>query len=347
MGEPCADETRASTRWGIVAARIIHNPRLTVCARMVYASMATRARVDGQVEVAQTTMARDLNMSRAWVNGGVKELEKMGLVRVERVFVEGLQRPSRYHLIDGLRKGAGPVVTPGAHDPEAGTVGEATSTAPEDDSGESGGWAGRRCQPVDGAPQHAERQRCQPADTSHDSRIQDSLPRVRERAGRSRDQAPPASPGISPDCISPDWRPSEDDLAWARTRMPDLDAVAYTEAFVMTCLAKGYRYADPGFGWRLWIADPKKPLPILASKPQTPMPGDTDHDGSSIRFQAPGHFPGGQRKSFRNGAEDQRKTFSGGSGTGQGPGDLRALNAGRAAACLGRILERRAVRPSA
>jgi hypothetical protein len=324
---------------------------------MVYTSMTTQALVDGRVEFAQETMARDLNRSRAWVNGGAKELERMGLIRVERVFVDGLQRPSRYLLIDGLRKSPGP---DGSADPEelvADPVGETTCTTHEKRSGEDESGDGHRCQhavsvadqPADGVPQSTDHLRCQRADTSHDSQIHISPSDGRERADRSLDKGSAAKPVDAP-AIDPDWRPVEEDLAWARARVPDLDTEAFTQSFVLTCLAKDYRYADPSFGWRLWIADPKKPLPTLAFKPQlkpqAPASGDCSHDRIDIEFQSSRDLPGGQRKIFRDHAESQRKTFSS-DRAGQGAGNLRALNAGRAAACLGRLLARRGVHPSA
>ena len=109
--------------------------------------MTTQALVDGRVEFAQETMARDLNRSRAWVNGGAKELERMGLIRVERVFVDGLQRPSRYTLIDGLRKSPSSDGDAEPDEPVADPVGETTSTTSKDRSKQSRCEAGHRRQP--------------------------------------------------------------------------------------------------------------------------------------------------------------------------------------------------------
>lgn len=330
MGEPCADGPVRSTRWGIVAFNVIHDKQLSVCARMVYTSMATRAARNGHLEVCQLTMARDIGRSRAWVNAGAQELEISGLVRVERRYVGRIQRSSRYVLIDGLRSA-------GERTADSESVGETTSVpagGPEDKGDDP---CGTMCKSADGAADQQATRR-QPTDTSHESQIHTSLPDGRERADRSMDQDSAANPVDAP-AIGPDWRPSEDDLAWARDRMPDLDTEAFTQAFVLTCLAKNYHYADPSFGWRLWIADPKKPLPTLRptpqSKHQTPAFGDSSRDRIDIEFQPSADLP-----------KDQRKIFSGGR-AGQGPGDLRALNAGRAAACLGRILERRAPGASA
>jgi hypothetical protein len=348
VGKPCAEGPVRSTRWGIVAFNVIHDRQLSVCARMVYTSMATRAARNGHLEVCQLTMARDIGRSRAWVNAGAQELEACGLVTVERRFVGRIQRSSRYVLIDGLR-------SVGVRTGDSGAVGESTSV-PAVEPGDHGDGPDkgeirrqpatiRDGQPADGKPHSTDRLHCQPADTSHESQIHISLSDGCERAGRSMDQGSAAPPVDAP-AIGPDWRPADDDLAWARARMPDLDTEAFTQAFVLTCLAKGYRYADPGFGWRLWIADPKKPLPTLGSKPQSnpqfntqfksqaPSSGDS-HDRIDIEFQASENTSGGRRKIFSGGW------------AGQGPGDIRALNAGRAAACLGRILERRAPGASA
>jgi hypothetical protein len=348
MGEPCADGSVRSTRWGIVAFNVIHDKQLSIGARMVYTSMATRAARNGQLQVCQLTMAKDIGRSRAWVNAGAQELEACGLIRVERRYVGRIQCSSRYVLLDGLRSA-------GAEATDSGSVGK-TTTAPAGELEDQGdGPDETMCQPAairDGQPtaraadQHAARRQLtaasrQRADTSHESQIHIPLPDGRVRANRSMDPGLAAHPVNAP-AIDPGWRPGEDDMAWARARMPDLDIAAYTENFVLTCLAKGYRYADPSFGWRLWIADPKKPLPTLAFKPQTPISGDSSHDRFDIKFQASGDFPSGQRKIFRNHAGGQRKNFNGESGSGQGSGDLRDLNASRAAACLGRLLERRA-----
>jgi hypothetical protein len=341
MGELCAHDSHASARWGIVSGQIIHNPRLSICARMVYTSMATQAEVHGHVEFAQETMARDLGRSRAWVNGGARELERAGLVRIERVFSDGLQRSNRYLLTDGMMKRPGPRIRlePVAATPEP--VGETTPETAEDRDGADGGETGQRRQHVAA--------RRQPADTSHESQIQDSLSQPRRRDFPSMDKSP-----IGAFAIDPDWRPDDDDLAWAKSRVPDLDTDAFTEAFVLTCVAKNFRYANPGAGWRLWIADPKSPLPLLKPAARQMPLGEFDHasrpssdqtgpafrgnmhaDSGDISGRNPGH-----RRTFRRDGGAGRKTFSGSQAG--GAFDLAAANASRAHACLERLLGRRA-----
>ena len=58
-------------------------------------------------------------------------------------------------------------------------------------------------------------------------------------------------------------------MAWARSRHPNLDILAFTESFVLSCRAKGYRYADPSAAWRRWLIEPKGKLP------QLPAPTDS------------------------------------------------------------------------
>ena len=89
-----------------------------------------------------------------------------------------------------------------------------------------------------------------PADTESSRRIQKLFLRLRPRVEPLRAR-------------SADWVPTVDDIAWARSRHPNLDILAFTETFVLSCRAKGYRYADPSAAWRRWLIEPKGKLPQL------------------------------------------------------------------------------------
>jgi hypothetical protein len=73
-----------------------------------------------------------------------------------------------------------------------------------------------------------------PADTSHHDESKDSFSGFAHESAREAAEPVPA-----------DWVPTVDDMAWARSRHPNLDILAFTESFVLSCRAKGYRYADP------------------------------------------------------------------------------------------------------
>ena len=345
MVEPCAGGSGAFTRWGIVSSPIIHNPQLSISARFLYTSMTTLASVRGEVELCQETMARNIGRSRAWVNAAANELERFGLVRVQRVFVDGLQRPSRYVLLDGLRQ-------PSADLPEHPKGKSAKEHCSERDAAASGPVGETTSHAVESPADSGDTQtehRCQSADTSHESQIHITLSPVRARACLSSDQSSGPNPGIAPD-----WRPSDADVAWARARHPRLDVEAFTEHFVLACQAKGYRYADPGAGWRLWISDPKSPLPLIQSaaarsQPAQPitLSGETDHVSGHTR-SSDHEFSGGNSsgwKTFRDDGRAGRKTFSGGAGG--SAVDLAAVNASRAHAVLERLLGRRTYGPVA
>ena len=340
MGELCAHESGTSTCWGRTSYAVVHDLRLSTCARLVYTSLTTRANARGEVAVCHETIARNLGRSRPWVCAGFNELEKLGLIQVERIYVDGLQRPSRYVLLDGLRQvsrdSAGRSCTESVRElcfeqdmEPSEPVGKTTCRPAESPAVAGANQADQQCQPAT--------IRSQPADTSHDSGSH-TLSQDRARAYPSPDQSSGHKPGIPEN-----WQPGADDLAWAMARQPQLDVQVFTENFVLTCLAKGYRYANTSAAWRLWISDPKSPLPLIQpaeTKPGEPVTssGETDHARSSA------HDSSG-RKILRNCGRGERKIFSGGGG---GTAvDLGSLNAGRAADCLGRILARRGVHPSA
>jgi hypothetical protein len=147
-----------------------------------------------------------------------------------------------------------------------------------------------------------------PADTSHHDESKDSF------SGFARESAEP---------VPADWVPTVDDMAWARSRHPNLDILAFTETFVLSCQAKGYRYADPSAAWRRWLIEPKGKLPQLPT-PTTPV-------------QEPPHETR-TAKPWNRGTAHPSVT-SGGS--------LADANHRRAAACLDRLMGRRTGDPSA
>jgi len=75
------------------------------------------------------------------------------------------------------------------------------------------------------------------------------------------------------DSVPSDWVPTAADAAWAKARCPDLDVVAFTETFVLTCRAKGYRYADISAAWRRWLVEPKGRLPLIRIAVASSPPG--------------------------------------------------------------------------
>lgn len=151
----------------------------------------------------------------------------------------------------------------------------------------------------------------QPADTSHHDESNISF---------SSSAREPAEP------VSADWVPTVDDVAWAKSRHPSLDVLAFTESFVLSCQAKGYRYADPSAAWRRWLIEPKGRLPQLpaATANATPAQEPAHEDRSAKpRNRGPAHpsVPAG--------------------------GSLSDDNRRRATACLDRLMGRRAGDPSA
>ena len=150
-----------------------------------------------------------------------------------------------------------------------------------------------------------------PADTSHHDESKDSFSGfAREGFGRE-----PGREAADP--VPADWVPTVDDMAWARSRHPNLDILAFTETFVLSCQAKGYRYADPSAAWRRWLIEPKGKLPQLPA-PTTPV-------------QEPVHET--RTAKPRNRGSANPSAPSGGS--------LADANHRRAAACLDRLMGRR------
>jgi hypothetical protein len=161
----------------------------------------------------------------------------------------------------------------------------------------------------------------QSADTSHYDESKDSL--FREEAESSRQKPANRDPAA---LIPGDWVPTAADIAWARTRYPRLDVLAFTETFVLSCRAKGYLYSDPSAAWRRWLIEPKGRLPMLGAA-SSKVVSNQDH----------GHDDDRPRHGHRGSAFPSRTPSSG----------LADRNAERAAACLERILGRRAAAASA
>ncbi len=120
----------------------------------------------------------------------------------------------------------------------------------------------------------------QPADTKQHEGFQDSL------SARARE---PMDQQTQVQEVPSDWVPSADDVQWARTRHPALDVLAFTESFILSCQAKGYRYACISSAWRRWLTEPKGKLPLLpAGKPDTTNPEDRRHNyGQQYRASSP------------------------------------------------------------
>jgi hypothetical protein len=167
----------------------------------------------------------------------------------------------------------------------------------------------------------------QPADTSHYDESQDSLSSA---GGESKLKE--AWEDQEPTLVLTDWVPTAADIAWAKARHPDLDVLAFTETFVLSCRAKGYRYSDPSAAWRRWLIEPKGRLPLHASARHETVLNphhDQDHRHDNDR----------PNERHRSSAPTPGPLSSGAS--------LAERNADHAAACLERILGRRAAAASA
>jgi hypothetical protein len=235
-------------RWGIVAASVMRRPGLSVAAKATYSTLATYADRNGWIWVRQSTLAADLERSRPWVLAALAELESAGLLQHERRFVEGRQRASRYRLLDGITR------FPAANDQPDLDVDEDLASPAEQvsdvrDSGVSG------------------------SNTNHNEDSSLSLLRagVRE-TDRNQVFLGKEEPAGS---VPLDWVPTAADVIWAKGKHPKLNVLVFTERFVLTCRAKGYRYADPSAAWRRWLIEPKGRLPLL---PSSPLPRTADQD---------------------------------------------------------------------
>ena len=87
-----------------------------------------------------------------------------------------------------------------------------------------------------------------------------------------------------------DWWPTADDLAWAATERPDVEAATVTGKFVAWCrkahARNGYSPADPSAAWRRWVA--RELVAFPASPSATSSRQDIRHE-RSIRPSADGH----------------------------------------------------------
>jgi len=313
MGNPCSDQESSTSRWGRVAAQVMRNVHLSVAAKAIYATISTYADACGNIWVRQETIARDLERSRSWTNAGFAELARAGYLRIDHQFIEGRQRASRYMLLDGLERDNRGV----SRRPDDG-LGE----APVPDRG-AGAWGRDAAVPCRDPA-------VQPADTNQDEDSRTESPpdacareeksRFSEkRAGQGPERERNNAPGVrEPVPIPMDWRPTPDDLAWALVRHPDLDEPTFTERFVLSCRANGYRYADFNAAWRRWLAEPKGPLPSIRIE-------DFRHDRHSASSRV-------DDASARPSAHPSQRTHRGPTVQGRNSGDARVAAWAAAAA---------------
>jgi hypothetical protein len=289
-------------RWGIVAASVMRRPGLSVAAKATYSALATYADRNGWIWVRQSTLAADLERSRPWVLAALAELESAGLLQHERRFVEGRQRASRYRLLDGITR------FPAANDqPDL----DVDQDLPDQD------LAGLAEQVSDVRDSGVSR-----PDTNHNEDSSLSLSGAGEReTDRNQDflgkEEEPAG------SVPLDWVPTAADVIWAKGKHPKLNVLVFTERFVLTCRAKGYRYADPSAAWRRWLIEPKGRLPLL---PSPPLPRTADQDS---RHDRPANH---HTRQHRSSATEFASA---------GP-SLAERNDAHAAATLERIMARRA-----
>jgi hypothetical protein len=289
-------------RWGIVAASVMRRPGLSVAAKATYSALATYADRNGWIWVRQSTLAADLERSRPWVLAALAELESAGLLQHERRFVEGRQRASRYRLLDGITR------FPAANDqPDL----DVDQDLPDQD------LADLTEQVSDVRDSGVSR-----PDTNHNEDSSLSLSGAGEReTDRNQDflgkEEEPAG------SVPLDWVPTAADVIWAKGKHPKLNVLVFTERFVLTCRAKGYRYADPSAAWRRWLIEPKGRLPLL---PSPPLPRTADQDS---RHDRPANH---HTRQHRSSATEFASA---------GP-SLAERNDAHAAATLERIMARRA-----
>jgi len=168
----------------------------------------------------------------------------------------------------------------------------------------------------------------QSADTSHYDESKDSLSLDEgESNGLKRADRDPAAH------VPADWVPTAADIAWATARHPSLDVLAFTETFVLSCRAKGYRYSDVSAAWRRWLVEPKAKLPTVK-----PPPSRTHSSNRFNQDQDQRHDDSRPHPGYRD--------YSPAPGPRLSATDLARLNADRAADCLERIMGRRAAAAS-
>jgi hypothetical protein len=168
----------------------------------------------------------------------------------------------------------------------------------------------------------------QSADTSHYDESKDSL--SSEEGENSRQKPADREPATH---VPADWVPTAADIAWATARHPSLDVLAFTEAFVLSCHAKGDRYSDVSAAWRRWLVEPKAKLPTVK-----PPPSKTHSKNRFNQDQEQRHDDSRPHLGYRGFSPAPEPRLS--------ATDLAKLNADRAADCLERIMGRRAAAPS-
>lgn len=117
--------------------------------------------------------------------------------------------------------------------------------------------------------------------------------RESEGKGKEGEGKEAASPPLQPQTKAhahalPDgWKPDEEDLAWARTARPDLDAAALdaeTERFRNHATAHARTAHRWGPSWRLWVSKAHPPKASAATPGSMPGRGETprtvDHDSA-------------------------------------------------------------------
>jgi hypothetical protein len=255
-------------RWGTVAASVMRRPGLSIAAKATYAALATYADRLGWIWARQSTIAADLERSRTWVLAALAELEAAGMLLHERQFIQGRQRASRYRLLDGIKRFAS-------------TNNESNLDTSANDSPQDLADLPHPLSDItdSGVSRHH---------TNHhdkDSRL--SLSGGREKEPNQKHVHQEKEDQLKPEPVTADWVPTAADVSWAKARHPHLDVLAFTEQFVLSCRAKGYRYVDPSAGWRRWLLEPKGRLPLIPS-PALPRTSanrtadqDTRHDRSA------------------------------------------------------------------
>lgn len=349
MEQPCTQSEDAHIdRWGRVCSTVMRNPAISPAAKAVYSALTTYADRDGYACVSHDRLASELSRSRSWVCGAFSELANAGVVEISHRFAAGRQLPSTYRIRDGQTGKTSRRTSPDSGRTNGGETGSKPDGGEPSDGGVSGGDPG----PNAGIA---------PADTNQDKDFYISLSvgHGRENSfdklmGQGRearaDHAPdpesgpggdssrqvdplPASGSSRPTSgsdgmVPADWQPTPDDIAWARGRVPGLDTERFTESFVLSCRAKGYRYTDVSSAWRRWLAEPKGRLPLLNQSSQDIRRDRTSDHAPDSTSDSIGRQPGsGQRRAASS--ADARA-------------ELNRRNDAKAADCMERILARRA-----
>jgi hypothetical protein len=234
---------------------------------------------DGTCWPSQSRIASILKRSRTWANGIIARLSGAGLIEADRRHLSrGGETSCRYRIISAEQESGASPGDASRRTPESGKTRLDGSVASRADFPQSA--ADNPCR-TPGTP-------CQSADTNttHTNPREETLSAARERGKENErgfidgDAGPP-----NPQTIPENWVPSPEDAAWALARHPGLDVLRYTERFILTCRAKGYRYADPAAAWRRWLIEPKGQLPKIhmPSSSTKKEPNHVRHDEYSPR----------------------------------------------------------------